>query len=86
MLDSIDLPVECPNGPASLVIRHEGLFPEEGSPIRLDVLQSVYRGNSHLVHLSMGEQVLVLQWPDAIEAGQKVPVGIDRSKVFCYPR
>ena len=84
-LGPLEVPVDCcESGHASLVIRHEGLFPQADSPICLDVAQSIYRGNSHLVHLSVEGQVLILQWPEAIEAGQKVAVGIDASKTFCY--
>lgn len=85
-LGPIDIPVECPDGAADLVIRHEGIFPDEASPILLDVRQSIYRGNSHLVHLAVGDQTLILQWPDAIHEGEKVPVGIDTKHAFCYPK
>ena len=85
-LGPIEVPVrDCKDGHASLVIRHEGIFPRADSPVKLDVTQSIYRGNSHLVHLAVEGQTLVLRWPEAIRAGEQVAVDIDAAKAFCYP-
>ncbi|MBQ3302450.1 MAG: ABC transporter ATP-binding protein [Eggerthellaceae bacterium] len=84
-LGDLRVAVDVADGPATLVIRHDGIFPQVDSPLRVDVAQSIYRGNSHLVHLGIEGQTLVLQWPERIAEGQKVAVGIDESKAYCYP-
>lgn len=71
------------SGLATAVVRHSGVKLAPGGT--LEVLGSTYRGDTYLVRVSTGVNVLTARSAVAYEPGSRVDIEIEAGSLFVYP-
>ena len=90
--ETLCLPASCGDGPATAVIRHDGVrvlnadvVDAANEPASFEVKGVTYHGNCYLVQLDVEGQTLIAMSKEPIHTGARVTVDIDQENVFIYP-
>ncbi|NTU88976.1 MAG: ABC transporter ATP-binding protein [Actinobacteria bacterium] len=90
--ETLCLPATCEDGPATAVIRHDGVrvlnadvSDVASEPASFEVKSVTYHGNCYLVQLDIEGQTLVATSKTPIRTGAHVTIAIDQESVFVYP-